>query len=72
MLLGEFQSGTDGRWLAKMTIEAIIQALRQKAAYDVEHYLWVAYLSRDEKNDEISKHICSRAADVIEDLMKKE
>jgi hypothetical protein len=55
-----------------MTIEAIIQALRQKAAYDVEHYLWVAYLSRDEKNDEISKHICSLAADVIEGFMKKE
>ena len=55
-----------------MTIEAIIQALRQKAAYDVEHYLWVAYLSRDEKNDEISKHICSRAADVIEGFMKRE
>jgi hypothetical protein len=72
MLLGEFQSGTDGRWLAKMTIEAIIQALRQKAAYDVEHYLWVAYLSRDEKNDEIRKHICSIAADVIEGFMKKE
>ncbi len=55
-----------------MKIEEIIQALRQKAAYDVEHYLWVEYLNRDEKNDEIRKHVCSRAADVIEGFMKKE
>lgn len=51
-----------------MTTEAIIQALRQKAAYDVDHYL---YLSRYEKNDEIRKHICSIAADVIEGFLKR-
>lgn len=57
--------------MAKMNIEAIVQALRQKALWDTQKYPWYPHMTKDEVSKDMKEHICWRAADLIESFKKE-